>query len=54
MKYSLFLVLFFVLGLVSCGDENVVKNYCGVVTETGYEEPTSGYKSHRDPVTMLF
>jgi hypothetical protein len=49
MKYTLILVLFFVLGLVSCGDENVEKDYCGVITETGYEEPTSGYKSNRDP-----
>jgi hypothetical protein len=49
MKYKLILALFLGLFLVSCGDENVVKDYCGVVTETGYEEPTSGYKSHRDP-----
>lgn len=49
MKYTWFLALFFVLFLVSCGDEHVEKDYCGVIIQTGYEEPTSGYKSNRDP-----
>lgn len=29
------------------------KNYCGPVIHKGYQEPTSGYKSHRDAVYYL-
>lgn len=48
MKYLLFLIL--VSFFVSCvGDRFEEKNYCGTIVTTGYEEPSSGYKSYRDP-----
>jgi hypothetical protein len=48
MKNLLILCLF--ISLISCGgDRFTEKNYCGTIINKGYEEPTSGYKSHRDP-----
>lgn len=34
----------------ACIDE---KNYCGTIIEKGYEQPTSGHKTHTDPCYFL-
>lgn len=31
---------------IACDDN---KNYCGTIIEKGYEQPSSGYKTHTDP-----
>jgi hypothetical protein len=38
--------------IISC-DDRTEKNYCGTIVDKGYEAPTSGYKSKRDPVYFV-
>lgn len=43
-------LLFICFLFVACDKE---KSYCGTIIEKGYEQPTSGHKTHTDPCYFL-